>query len=118
VTKPFFVPRAEFNYSIFSYVIIFTIFREAEKGLKKEVKILKTIEHRNIITLLGILFENERFSLIIEYAPYGSCTKFLKTLSEKKVEAAWKWPLKYQIAVQVRVTLQNSVLTHVQQWLT
>ena len=70
-------------------------------GLKREAKILQRIQHRNIISMYGILFGSQQFSLIMEYASHGNCSKFFKKMKEKKIEEEYKWPLKYQIAEQV-----------------
>uniref|UniRef100_A0A8D8V4Y1 Tyrosine-protein kinase hopscotch n=1 Tax=Cacopsylla melanoneura TaxID=428564 RepID=A0A8D8V4Y1_9HEMI len=43
---------------------------------RREVDIMKSVEHRNIVVMIGVIQEPE-FALVMEYAPYGSLPSYI-----------------------------------------
>ena len=49
--------------------------------MKKEAQIHRKLRHPNIVTLLGVVFEEDNYSLVLEYVRRGSLDKFVKKIS-------------------------------------
>ncbi|XP_078484069.1 uncharacterized protein LOC100175430 isoform X2 [Ciona intestinalis] len=74
------------------------------KYLQNEAKILWRLESPFVITMEGLSFSNNQFSIVVEYAENGSCADFFRRLfydSESNDLVSELWPLKTRIAYQV-----------------
>lgn len=60
---------------------------EAEEQFLKEVQVLKTLYHPNVLRCIGIMYKESTLHLVTEYIAGGTLTKLLK---HKYIELSWK----------------------------
>ncbi|XP_043682046.1 tyrosine-protein kinase transmembrane receptor Ror-like isoform X2 [Vespula pensylvanica] len=62
-----------------------TVSREAEEDFMREVDIMSTFEHRNILTLKGVVLRDAGNSpwMVFEYMPYGDLAEVLRSNSRQ-----------------------------------
>ncbi|XXG81314.1 hypothetical protein AAC387_Pa09g1980 [Persea americana] len=72
--------------------------KEVGRDVSKEIKILKLVNHFNLIRLLGVCFHDGRSYLIYEYAKNGSLSNWIFDEERSKV---FSWVLRIQIAFDV-----------------
>uniref|UniRef100_H2Z2A6 Protein kinase domain-containing protein n=1 Tax=Ciona savignyi TaxID=51511 RepID=H2Z2A6_CIOSA len=82
------------------------------KYLQNEAKILWGLNSPFVISLEGLNCSESQFSIVMQFAEYGSCTDFFGT-GERKEFNEWQmeelWPLKSRIAFQV---IQGMIYLH------
>ncbi|XP_032241853.2 LIM domain kinase 1-like [Nematostella vectensis] len=54
---------------------------EAKAGFLKEVALLKSLQHPNVLHFIGILYKGKTLNLIVEYIPGGTLQRVLKDKS-------------------------------------
>jgi len=52
------------------------------RDLKYEAEIHHQLRYPNIVTMLGIVFEQGNYGIILEYVPYGSWPDFLAIVTD------------------------------------
>ena len=74
---------------------------EARKGFLKEVAVLKTLDHPNLLCFVGVLCNDSKegkvLNIITEYVSGGTLRKRIK-----KVDQHFPWRLRLQIAQTLR----------------
>jgi len=50
--------------------------------LKYEAEIHRQLRHPNIVSMLGVVFEENNYGIILEYISYGSWTSFLSHVAK------------------------------------
>nr|XP_039262790.1 receptor-interacting serine/threonine-protein kinase 3-like isoform X2 [Styela clava] len=71
--------------------------------LQREMAILATLEHENIIQTFGVVETDQMFGLVIEYSPFGSYNSFFRYLAEKEptISVQLMVPIKIQILSEI-----------------
>ena len=55
----------------------FPLFVSVTRQMKREVAIHLNLRHANIVILLGTIFEDENYGIVLEFVEYGSLETFL-----------------------------------------
>nr|XP_009862069.1 uncharacterized protein LOC100176290 isoform X2 [Ciona intestinalis] len=66
-------------------------------NLRKEAENLWKLRHPNIVELHGVIFSEQKFSIIMSYCEFGSTVHFFNSLRNNEDT----WPLKMRISYQV-----------------
>ena len=53
-----------------------------KKSVRREIKILQQIDHKNIVKILDVIETNNHINLIMEYIPGISLSQYLKNQSD------------------------------------
>ncbi|CAH2033537.1 unnamed protein product [Thlaspi arvense] len=83
------------------------ILKQTEGVLKDfvaEIDIITTLNHKNVITLLGYCFENNNLLLVYNYLSRGSLEENLH--GNKKDPVAFRWDERYKVAVGIAEALE------------
>ncbi|KAL6215047.1 hypothetical protein ACLB2K_014478 [Fragaria x ananassa] len=83
------------------------ILKPSEDVLKEfvlEIEIITTLNHKNIISLLGFCFEDNNLLLVYDFLPRGSLEENLH--GSKKDPNAFGWNERYKVAVGVAEALE------------
>ncbi|KAF8088446.1 hypothetical protein N665_0541s0011 [Sinapis alba] len=73
------------------------------KDFVAEIDIITTLNHKNVISLLGYCFENNKLLLVYNYLSRGSLEENLH--GNKKDPAAFRWNERYKVAVGIAEAL-------------
>ena len=72
------------------------------KNFINEVIILSTINHRNVVKILGCCLEGKLPMLVYEFIPNGTLFDYIQGKNE---EIPFSWDVRFQIAIEIAVTL-------------
>lgn len=81
--------------------------------LRKESLILRDLKCEYIISLEGLLYSDNQFSLVLEYAPNGSCYDLFRKLREARLcqpDENKIWPLKCRIGEEVFILRHTCIM--------
>ncbi|KAJ9146224.1 hypothetical protein P3X46_028515 [Hevea brasiliensis] len=84
------------------------ILKPSEDALKEfvlEIEIITTLHHKNIISLLGFCFEDNKFLLVYDFLSRGSLEENLH--GNRKDPLAFGWSERYKVAVGVAEALDH-----------
>src|SRR6218665_40504 len=73
----------------------------AVKQMRKEITILQSLRHRNIISISGVIFEEGNYGIVLEFMKYGGLDNFLYDLDV---------PLPYKVRLALDVVLGMNYL--------
>jgi hypothetical protein len=78
-------------------------FRQGEKQFRAEVSTIGTIQHVNLIRLLGFCSEGTRRLLVYEHMPHGSLDRhlFVSSSGPSSNHGVLSWDTRYQIALGI-----------------
>ena len=54
----------------------------AIKHLNREAEIHRQLRNANIVSMLGVVFEDGNYGLVLEYVQYGALDKFMNSIKE------------------------------------
>ncbi|XP_066502100.1 LIM domain kinase 1 [Hoplias malabaricus] len=69
---------------------------ETQQTFLKEVKVMRCLDHPNVLKFIGILFKDKRLNLISEYVPGGTLRETIE-----KMESNYAWNLRVSYAKDI-----------------
>ena len=51
--------------------------------MKKEAEIHMSLRHANIVLMIGTVFEEMHYGLVLEYVQHGSLDRFIQTINKQ-----------------------------------
>ncbi|XP_034236642.1 LIM domain kinase 1 [Thrips palmi] len=61
---------------------LYRVDEEAQKNFVKEVAVLRSLHHSNVLRFIGVLYKDKRLHLVTEYVPGGTLKDLVHDLSE------------------------------------
>lgn len=61
---------------------LYRVDEEAQKNFLKEVAVLRSLHHSNVLRFIGVLYKEKRLHLVTEYVPGGTLKDLVHDLSE------------------------------------
>ncbi|KAI4336521.1 hypothetical protein L6164_015037 [Bauhinia variegata] len=87
--------------------------KSVKRQIQKELELLASLRHRNLMSLRAYVREPDRFSLVYDYVPTGSLADIMNRVKESELPLSWE--VRLRIAVGVVKGLQYLHFTCVPQ---
>eukprot|EP00066_Takifugu_rubripes_P017523 XP_011606789.1 PREDICTED: LOW QUALITY PROTEIN: LIM domain kinase 1-like [Takifugu rubripes] len=69
---------------------------ETQKAFQKEVKVLRCLDHPNVLKFIGVLYKDKRLNFITEYIKGGTLGEIIK-----KMDSNFPWNLRVSFATDI-----------------
>ncbi|XP_010249216.1 PREDICTED: inactive leucine-rich repeat receptor-like protein kinase CORYNE [Nelumbo nucifera] len=76
-----------------------TLSKSVKRRIQRELEVLASLRHRNLMSLRAYVRESDRFSLVYDYVPYGSLEDAMNRVRENQLQLGWE--IRHRIAVGV-----------------
>ncbi|KAH6809840.1 Protein kinase superfamily protein [Perilla frutescens var. frutescens] len=73
--------------------------KAVKRRIQKEVEILGSLRHRNLMSLRAYVCESGEYSLVYDYAPNGSLGDAMKRVRENQLELKWESRLRIAVGI-------------------
>ncbi|KAL1550506.1 non-specific serine/threonine protein kinase [Salvia divinorum] len=70
-----------------------------KKKIHKELEVLASLRHRNLMSLRSYVYESSGYSLVYDYAPTGSLEDAMRRVRENQLELKWESRLRIGVGI-------------------
>ncbi|CAB1348930.1 unnamed protein product, partial [Coregonus sp. 'balchen'] len=78
---------------------------ETQRTFLKEVKVMRCLEHPNVLKFIGVLYKDKRLNFIAEYIKGGTLREIIK-----KMDTNYPWNQRVSFAKDIAAGMNNSVV--------